>query len=106
MSELKFENVTAEPVANIYFEGKVVSHTIRFQDGSRKTMGVIFPGSYNFGTAEKERMDVTAGTCRVKLAGESEFKSYETGTAFFIEANSSFDVEVSGEPAQYVCNYG
>lgn len=102
---LEFSQVTAHALANVYFDGKVVSHTILFADGSKKTLGVIFPGEYRFDTAAAERMDVTAGTCWVRLAGEQDFKRYDAGSAFEVPAQSAFDIRVSEGIAQYVCSY-
>ncbi|MFA7235570.1 MAG: pyrimidine/purine nucleoside phosphorylase [Phycisphaeraceae bacterium] len=47
----EFTNVTAVAKANVYFDGKVVSHTLKFADGSKKTLGLIHPGSFHFNTA-------------------------------------------------------
>ena len=65
-----FSNVTAIAKANVYFDGKVVSHTILFPDGAKKTLGLIYPGKFHFGTGKAERMEIIAGACRVKIDGE------------------------------------
>jgi purine/pyrimidine-nucleoside phosphorylase len=105
MSKAEFENVTAVAKANVYFDGKVVSHTLRFQDGSKKTLGLIYPGEFYFGTASKERMDIVAGECRVRLKGETEWKTFGAGTAFLVPAESGFDIEVQSGIAEYVCSF-
>jgi uncharacterized protein YaiE (UPF0345 family) len=102
---MQFENVTALAKANIYFDGKVVSHTLLFGGGVKKTLGLIYPGSFHFGTDAAERMDITAGACRVKLDGESEWKSYAAGTSFRIPAKSGFDIVVESGIAEYVCSF-
>jgi purine/pyrimidine-nucleoside phosphorylase len=102
----EFKNVTATCKANVYFDGKVVSHTIILSDGSKKTLGLIYPGEYRFNTDAPERMDVTAGSCRVKLAGEKDWKSYAEGTAFHIPGKSHFDIAVDSGIAQYICSFG
>ena len=51
---MEFADVTAVAKANVYFDGKVVSHTVRFADGSRKTLGIIFPGTFFIGTDTAE----------------------------------------------------
>ena len=66
----EFRNVTAVVKANSYFDGRVVSHTILLPDHSRKTLGLIYPGKFHFGTNAAERMEITAGSCRVKLDGK------------------------------------
>ncbi len=78
-SFLKVEVVTK---ANVYFDGKVVSHTLRFEDGSKKTLGLIYPGEFHFGTAAPELMQIIAGSCRARLDGSSEWHSYDAGTEF------------------------
>ena len=69
MTVESLENVAVKLKANVYFEGKVVSHTLNLKDGSRKTVGIIYPGVYKFDTDAPERMDVLAGECRVKISG-------------------------------------
>jgi len=101
----QFENVTARTHANLYFDGRVVSHTILLQDGSKKTLGVMFPGRYEFDTAAAERMDITVGACKVELPGESSARTIEAGSSFDVPANSRFVIEIAGTPCQYVCSY-
>ena len=101
----QFENVTAVTLANVYFDGKVVSHTLVFADGSKKTLGLIFPGSFSFNTGAPERMDITAGSCTVRLKGESSFKTFAAGSSFDVPGNSSFEIAVESGVAQYVCSF-
>src|SRR5690606_10217852 len=100
------DNVTAVCKANVYFDGGVVSHSIVFPDGMKKTLGLIRPGSYNFNTDAPEIMAITAGACRVKLQGESAWKTYGEGTAFSVPGKSSFDIVVDSGIAQYICSFG
>lgn len=102
---MEFSNVTAIAKANVYFDGKVVSHSILFPDGSKKTLGLIFPGNFHFGTEKAERMEITAGECSVKLDGESAGRTYSAGTAFDVSANSGFDIEVGAGTCEYVCSF-
>jgi purine/pyrimidine-nucleoside phosphorylase len=102
---MQFENVTAVAKANVYFEGRVVSHTLLFADGSKKTIGLIYPGEFHFGTDSAERMDITAGSCRVRLDGASEWRDYTAGTSFRVPAKSGFDIVVAGGIAEYVCSF-
>lgn len=101
----QFENVTARTHANLYFDGRVVSHAILFQDGTKKTLGVVFPGRYEFDTAGPERMEITVGTCKVELAGEGSVRTIAAGSAFDVPANSRFVIEVADAPCQYICSY-
>lgn len=107
MSQLpeQFENVTAVCKANIYFEGKVVSHTIKFADGSRKTLGLIYPGEFKFNTGAPEKMEIVAGACRVKRAGEAVWRDYATGTFFKVPGNSAFEIAVGSGIAEYICSF-
>lgn len=100
----QFDNVSIIKKANIYFDGKVSSRTVLFADGSHKTLGLMAEGDYTFGTEAAELMEILAGHVEVKLAGESEWKSYGEGQSFNVPANSSFDVKVTGM-ADYCCSY-
>jgi len=102
---MEFPNVTALAKANVYFEGRVVSHAIQLPCGTRKTLGIIFPGTYHFGTASAERMEITDGACAVVLDGVTQSTEYTTGDAFEVPANSGFTITVSGASCQYVCTF-
>lgn len=102
----QFDNVSVVKAANVYFDGKCVSHTVIFPDGSKKTVGVILPASLTFNTGAPEVMETVAGSCRVRLKGESEWKTYGAGQSFNVPGDSSFDIEVTGEPYHYVCYFG
>lgn len=102
----KFENVTVACKANIYFDGKVVSHTLLLPDGSRKTLGLIYPGAYRFDTDDPEQMEIVAGSCRYRLAGERDWTRIEAGTAFLVPGKSSFEIAVDEGIAEYVCSFG
>ena len=104
----QFENVKVVKQANVYFDGKCVSHTVQFADGTKKSVGVILsgPAPLTFNTGVPEIMEGVAGSCRVRLKGESEWRTYGAGQSFSVPGNSSFDIEVSGEPYHYVCHFG
>ena len=102
---IQFTGVTVHTKANVYFDGKVVSHSILFPDGGKKTLGLIYAGKFHFGTDKAERMEIVAGSCSVKLDGQSEVKTYATGTAFDVPAKSGFDIEVSSGIAEYICSF-
>ncbi len=105
MSTPSFSNITVDAKANVYFDGRVVSHTIRFEDGSKKTVGLIYPGEYHFGTAAPERMEIIAGSCSVVLDGSSEVLTIEAGSHFDVAGNSGFTITVTGEICEYVCSF-
>ncbi|MEO8904742.1 MAG: pyrimidine/purine nucleoside phosphorylase [Polyangiaceae bacterium] len=105
MSELEFPNVKAIAKANVYFDGKVVSHTILLANGEKKTLGLIYPGDFHFGTDAPERMDIVAGNCRVRLDGSAEWREYGAGTFFKVPGKSGFDINVASGIAEYVCSF-
>lgn len=102
---LQFESVTATAKANVYFDGGVISHALTFPDGSKKTLGLIFPGTYHFDTDAPERMEITAGTCRVKLDGSDDWTDYNEGDTFDIPGKSGFDIDVLQGETQYICSF-
>ena len=102
---MRFPNVTADAKANVYFGGKVVSHSIHLASGERKTLGLIFPGSYHFGTDQAEVMEITDGACRVRLDGSTETRGHAAGGRFEVPAKSGFTIEVTEGICQYVCSF-
>ena len=101
---MQFENVTAIAEGNVYFEGKVISHTILTVDGEKKTLGVILPGEYHFGTEAAENMAIVAGSCSYVLDGSDNRETVADGASFDVPANSGFTITVS-EPCHYVCSF-
>jgi purine/pyrimidine-nucleoside phosphorylase len=101
----KIDNVSVTTKANVYFNGKCVSHTVQFADGVKKSVGVILPAALTFNTGAPEIMETVAGSCRYKLKGE-DWKTCNAGQSFNVPGNSSFDIEVSGEPYHYICHFG
>jgi uncharacterized protein YaiE (UPF0345 family) len=97
---------TVSTKANVYFDGKCVSHGITLADGTKKSVGVILPATLTFNTGAPEIMEGVAGACSVRLAGASEWTRYGAGDKFDVPANSSFDVRVEGEPYHYICHFG
>lgn len=100
-----FDNVSIVKQANIYFDGKCVSHTIQFADGTKKTVGVILPSSLVFNTGSPEVMETVSGSCRVRRKGESDWSSYTAGQSFDVPGDSSFEIACD-EPYHYVCHFG
>jgi len=101
----QFDNISVIKQANVYFDGKCVSHTLIFPDGSRKSVGVIFPSSLTFNTGAPEVMEINAGQCRIRLQGEVEWRSYGPGESFSVPGNSSFEIDTL-EMLDYVCHFG
>lgn len=106
MSAAKFDHVTVETHANISYDGRCSSHTVLFEDGRKKMLGVILPcddevGEYQFATHTSERMEVISGECEVKIQGEEDFSYYRPGQAFMVEGNSGFTLRTE-QILQYV----
>ena len=100
----QFDNVSVVKQANVYFDGKCVSHTVRLADGTSKTVGVILPSSLIFNTGAPEIMEGVGGSCRVRRKGESDWTIYGAGQSFEVPGNSSFEIACD-EPYHYVCHY-
>ncbi len=100
----KFDGVSIVKKANIYFDGKVTSRTVKFADGTHKTLGIMLPGEYEFGTEAAEDMEMLAGEMAVLLPGESEWKTVKSGDAFHVPANSRFKLKVQ-QVVDYCCSY-
>lgn len=100
----KFENVEVELEGNSYFNGAVTSRTVNFADGSKKTLGFMLPGMYEFGTAAAELMEITTGELDVKLPSSEEWTSIGAGESFDVPANSKFQVNVK-TITDYCCSY-
>ena len=99
-----YKNVNVDKLANTYFEGNVISRNIFFNDGSRKTLGVMLPGNYEFNTVTRELMEIISGKLNLKLQNDEDWKLIENGMDFNIPKNSSFKVEVL-ELVNYTCSY-
>lgn len=102
MSE--FNNVTVTVKANIYFDGKVTSRAVTFPDGSVKTLGIMLPGEYEFGTAKPELMEITAGEISVLLPGSDEWLTVSAGGTFNVPGDAKFHIKVAAV-TDYCCSY-
>jgi purine/pyrimidine-nucleoside phosphorylase len=101
----RFENVTVVKKANVYFDGKVTSRTVLFGNGTKKTLGIMMPGEYEFGTAEKEVMEILNGNLDVLLPGKDQWQTFTAGDSFEVPANSKFKLKVK-DLTDYCCSYG
>lgn len=102
MSE--YNNVTITREANVYFDGKVTSRVLTFEDGTNKTLGIMMPSDYTFGTEKAEIMEIMAGELSYRLAGTEQWLTIKGGESFNVPANSSFDLKVT-ELVDYCCTY-
>lgn len=108
MTTEQFDSVSVATKANVYFDGKCVSHSITLADGTKKSVGVVLPATLTFNTGAPEIMECTAGACEYKLAGSDVWLKSAAGEKFSVPGNSSFQIRVS--PADgayhYICHFG
>jgi uncharacterized protein YaiE (UPF0345 family) len=100
----QFDNVSVVKKANVYFDGKVTSRTVQFADGTHKTLGIMMPGEYEFGTSQKEIMEILAGELTVFLPGSDKWLEISGTGEFEVPANASFKLKVT-QVTDYVCSY-
>ncbi len=100
----EFKNVTVLKKASVYFDGKVTSRTVVFADGSRKTLGVMLPGDYEFGTASKEIMEILSGDLEVLITKDAGWQTIKDGEVFEVPANAKFSLKVR-IITDYCCSY-
>ena len=105
MTTERFDGVAVATQANVYFDGKCVSHGITLANGTKKSVGVVLPASLTFNTGAPEIMECVAGSCEYRLAGSSEWKTSKAGEKFAVPGNSSFEIRVT-EPYHYICHFG
>ena len=101
----QISGVTVVTKANVYFDGNVVSHTVLFADDSKKTLGLIRPGTYHFNTGAPERMAIVAGTCHVTLDGATTGRDYPVDTYFDVPGNNGFTIVVPAGLCEYICSF-
>ncbi|CRF28847.1 Uncharacterized protein conserved in bacteria [Mycobacterium tuberculosis] len=100
----QFENVTVVKKANVYFDGKVTSRAVLFADGTKKTLGIMLPGEYEFGTDVKEIMEILAGELKVLLPGSTEWLEIKGTGEFTVPAGEKFKLDVR-TVTDYCCSY-
>ena len=108
MTTTHIPNVTVTTAANVYFDGKCVSHGITFADGTKKSVGVILPATLTFNTGAPEIMECVAGSCDYKLAGSDAWVTSGAGEQFSVPGNAAFEIRVSQgfEAYHYICHFG
>jgi purine/pyrimidine-nucleoside phosphorylase len=101
----RFENVTVVKKANVYFDGRVTSRTVLFPDGTRKTLGFMLPGEYEFDTATPELMEILSGELDILLPGARDWQTVKEGDSFRVPADTKFKLVLKGQ-VDYCCSYG
>tara|TARA_Y100000589_G_C27055079_1_gene588939 strand:- start:498 stop:812 length:315 start_codon:yes stop_codon:yes gene_type:complete len=99
----KYKNVDVDKLVNIYFEGKVTSRNIFLENGSKKTLGIMLIGEYEFTTEAREIMEIISGKLYIKIKGD-DWKLITQGMDFNVPKNSSFKLKVL-EIVNYACSY-
>lgn len=99
-----FENVTITKAANVYFDGNVTSRKIEFADGTVKTLGIMLPGDYEFGTEAAEVMEILAGNLEIKLPNNDTWQTIQGGQSFDVPANAKFQLKIK-TITDYCCSY-
>lgn len=105
MNPQQLAGASVNPQANVYFDGKCVSHSLSWPDGTRKSVGVILPSTLTFSTGAAEVMECVAGSCEWRLTGDDAWQTSGAGESFSVAANSSFEIRVR-EVYHYICHLG
>lgn len=104
MTTEHFPGVTLTTKANVYFDGKCISHSFTLADGTQKSVGVVLPAALTFGTGAAEIMECVGGSCEYKLDGSDVWKTSAAGERFDVPGNSKFEIRVT-EAYHYICHY-
>jgi hypothetical protein len=104
----KIENISVTTKANVYFDGKCVSHGITFPDGTKKSVGVILPATLTFNTGAPEIMECVAGSCEYKLDASDVWVKSSEGEQFSVPGNAKFQIRVTEgfDAYHYICHFG
>ena len=105
MTTTKIDGVSVTTAANVYFDGKCVSHQLTLPDGTRKSVGVILPATLTFNTGAPEIMECVAGSCEYKLAGAEAWLKSVAGEKFSVPGNARFEIRVA-DAYHYICHFG
>ncbi|MGZ5848458.1 MAG: pyrimidine/purine nucleoside phosphorylase [Ramlibacter sp.] len=105
MTTEKIDNASVATQANVYFDGKCVSHSLTLADGTKKSVGVVLPAQLTFKTGAAEIMECVAGACEYKLAGSDSWVKSEAGQKFGVPGNSKFEIRVA-DAYHYICHFG
>jgi uncharacterized protein YaiE (UPF0345 family) len=104
MTTEKIDGVSVTTQANVYFDGKCISHGLTAADGTKLSVGVILPATLTFNTGAAETMECVGGSCEYKLDGSDTWVKSTPGDIFSVPGNSKFDIRVT-EAYHYICRY-
>lgn len=100
---MEFKNISISKEANILYDGNITSRSITFEDGSKKTLGIMLPGEYELNTVNKEVIDINSGVLEVMLPAE-DWVEYTAPATIEIAQNSKFKLRVSSL-VDYCCSF-
>lgn len=98
-----FKNVDVDKLANIYFEGKVISRNIYLKDGSKKTLGIMLAGEYELNTVNKAVIDIQRGNLELLLPAQ-DWQMFEGPASFEIPVNTKYKLRVHSL-VDYCCSF-
>ena len=104
MTTEKIDSVSVTTKANVFFDGKCVSHALTLSNGTKLSVGVILPATLTFNTGVPEVMECVAGSCDYLLAGETSWHHVSAGQSFSVPGDSKFQVRVT-DAFHYICHY-
>jgi uncharacterized protein YaiE (UPF0345 family) len=108
MTTEKIDVASVTTQANVYFDGKCVSHNLTLADGTKLSIGVIMPASLTFNTGAPEIMECVGGFCEYKLDASSDWVKSSAGEKFSVPGNAKFEIRVPEgcAPYHYICHFG
>ncbi|RZJ17273.1 MAG: pyrimidine/purine nucleoside phosphorylase [Haliea sp.] len=108
MNTTQIPAVTVTTKANVYFDGKCVSHGFTLADGTKKSIGVILPATLTFNTGAPEIMECVGGSCDYKLDGTDVWVTSSEGEKFSVPGNAKFQIRVTEgfDAYHYICHFG
>ena len=105
MTTTRIDGASVNTQANVFFDGKCISHALTLADGTKLSVGVILPTTLTFNTGAPEVMECVAGSCEYKLDGSDQWVKSSAGEKFNVPGHSKFDIRVT-EPYHYICHFG
>ena len=105
MTTEKIDGVSIATHANVYFDGKCVSHSLTLADGTKKSVGVILASTLTFNTGAPEIMECVGGACEWRMAGAPGWTAQRSGDKFSVPGHSAFEIRVT-ETYHYICHFG
>lgn len=100
---MKFENVTIAKSANILYDGHVTSRSLELADGSKKSLGIMLQGEYEFISIHEMIMDIQSGELEVMLPAQ-DWKKIVAPQTFKVPPNSKYKLKVHSL-IDYCCTF-